>query len=145
MKSPILITFIILLVASTINLQAQSDVPTAVQTSFEKMYPNAEDVYWDEEVDGIYTVYFFDGAHTAEAIFRQGGEWNQTSFDYTLDELPEAAQNVLLDRFDEEQGFYAKILRLEAPDLVQYHVSFDMEERTIDLVFNEEGELVRRG
>lgn len=66
-------------------------VPAAVQSVFDAMYPEAENVAWSDK-GGYYVAGFAEDGTRTEAWFDGEGDWYMTETDVAFDALPEAVR-----------------------------------------------------
>lgn len=88
MKSMIIILFA-LITGISINSQdlKESDVPSAVKTSFTSMYPQATGVKWEKE-NGKYEAEFREKGTETSVLFESSGTYVQTEVEIPVSSLP---------------------------------------------------------
>lgn len=94
------IAAILLLTAASANAQdlMTSQVPTDLNTSFQKAYPNATDVEWEMEGEN-YKVEFDMGKMDNEIWYSKDGNTIKTEMEITENDLPAAAKNTAQSKY----------------------------------------------
>lgn len=133
-----------LLVAFTsfqgVTLSAQDEeIPTAIQATFNTMYPEIADVYWEQDGEE-YLASFSKDDYAVDATFLNDGTWQQSITSLEVEDLPEHAQALLKKDFSVE-SFY-NVTKIETPAQVEYSVNFETEKQYINLVFDTAGKLI---
>ncbi|MBP5381559.1 MAG: PepSY-like domain-containing protein [Bacteroidaceae bacterium] len=117
-----------------------TDVPEAVMTAFQDMYPGAV-AEWEKVAGGLLKAEFLYDAHEKDAWFEQNGTWVKTITEIATSELPQAIRDYISTTYPTGQ--------IEDSDFVEtltentYVVEVDREnESDLYLNFTESGELV---
>lgn len=133
---------------TTTVLSAQDDAPKNVQTNFDKMFANAENVAWDS-YEGEYIASFYTDDYVTEATFLENGNWILTSTYLEMEHLPKITQNFLSEKYDEDLTYFPGILKTVSPKGTHYVVTVETEidseteeVETLTLTFDEEGKLL---
>lgn len=137
----LLILFTLSLLTLTSFAQIR-DVPADVKQSFEKQYPGATDVDYDDHLVG-YQVHFFLNNEKMTAAYTSKGKWKFTEKNWQFEALKESVK----DGFEKSKYFDWKVIEtkiLYKPGNVeQYRIK--VEKNTIqkkNLIFNKNGRLV---
>lgn len=140
-KSFLVFSLVVALISlQGINLAAQDDeVPTAVQATFNTMYPNAIDAYWEQDGEE-YLATFTADEYSIDATFLEDGTWQQSITSLEFEDLPTAAITLLNKDFD--AASYYNISKIEVPDKVQYSVNLETDTQYVNIVFDTAGQLV---
>jgi len=142
MKKNLLISSLLVVLISFqgITLLAQDEeIPTAVQATFNTMYPNAIDAYWEQDGEEYLATFAF-GEKSIDATFLEDGTWQQSVISLEFEDLP-AAAITLLDK-DFKTASYFSISRVQIPAQVQYSVSFETDTQYVTIIFDTAGQLV---
>ncbi len=118
------------------------DVPEKVQSTFSEMFPGASDVEWKMD-DDMYEADFTWKGEMYEASFNNDGSWHETEYEIKQSGLPETALNIISNDYSEWEIEEAEFV--ERADFRGYEVELEMNEKEIELYFNETGELVSIG
>lgn len=109
--------------------------------NFEKQYPDATEVDWEEDSNGFYEATFKQNGHQLRADFTQQGDWVETERSLKYDELPQAVQEVIQSDYDKDE-----ITEIE---LVQhsergefYDVEFKQEGKNMDVEIRDNGQII---
>lgn len=118
------------------------NVPSAVQSTFVKMFPGAGDVEWSKR-SGYLVVDFRDGSADMQAWFDAAGRWYMTETELTYGQLPEAVRTAF------ETGEYAA-WRVKDADRLQregldpvYVLEVGQRETEYELLYAANGVLLR--
>jgi hypothetical protein len=136
------ILMIAFLQLQTQSLLAQADAPKAVLTTFVQMFPDAEEVYWDNDEEH-FIAYFFHEAHEVEATFRRNGEYLQKVITLEYDELPKAALSYIEKEFGRNFD-YPGITKVVTPTGESFFASFETETEIVNLTFDNKGQLLNK-
>jgi len=109
------------------SLQAQKDLPPAVQTAFAQQFPDATDVEWEMEDDGNWEIEFELGEDESTATFNAEGKWLETETEIAVDDLPEAIRAALKGQKIREA---ARILKSDGATV--YEVEIGNQDRLYD-------------
>lgn len=123
-----------------ITLSAQDEeVPTAIQATFNTMYPEVTDVYWEQDGEE-YLASFAKDDYAVDATFLEDGTWQQSITSLEVEDLPENAQVLLKKDFTVES--YYNTTKVETPTSVEYSVNFETEKQYVNLIFDTNGKLI---
>ena len=142
MKKSFLVFSLVVAIISLqgINLMAQDEeVPTAVQATFNTMYPAATDIFWEQDGEE-YLATFTQDEYSVDATFFEDGTWQQSITGLEVEDLPTAAIALLKKDFKIES--YYNVSKIEVPDNVQYSVNFETDTQYVNLIFDTTGQLV---
>ena len=129
------------IVAPKSTTEATKELPVAIKTSFESLFPKAMEVDWEED-ETEYYLYFENEAHNTEAFFSKTGKWIQTNIFIEYAELPDPAKIFIEKHYKEDIPYFEGILRIETPEARHYVVTFESEGAGINLLFADTGNLV---
>lgn len=130
----------IFVVLPAMGLWAQAAVSQAVQTTFNSMFSDVEDINWEVSADKSVATFYL-GDYYKEATFQPDGKWMRTVTNLEVEELPVEAQTLIQDQF-QDVNFYTDIVQVETPKNVVYLVNFETETQTVHLTFKKSGELL---
>ena len=99
-----------------------AQTPDNVKESFQKKYPNAEDVSWGLDRNALREAHFKMDGEKYRADFRLDGTWVETEQNVKWKDLPEAVQDAFEERFDEDD-----IEEIEKVDHHSKGVFYDIE------------------
>lgn len=86
------ISFILIVLISTISCFAQSKTPSAATTAFSQKFPNATKVKWGKENPHNFEAEFEMKGAKYSANFSDNGDWLETESPFTFNQLPEKVQ-----------------------------------------------------
>lgn len=140
-KSFLVFSLVVALISlQGINLAAQDEeVPTAVQATFNTMYPNAIDAYWEQDGEE-YLATFTADEYSIDATFLEDGTWQQSITSLEFEDLPTAAITLLNKDF--KAVSYYNTSKIEVPDNIQYSVNFETDTQYVTIIFDAAGQLV---
>jgi len=96
LKTPYILVLAVLLGSC---LDTQSQVPEAVQATFEKMYPGEKDPDWHKDSHGNYESHFKIDGIKYRADFNADGSWIETETNVEKKDLPDAVKLVINEQF----------------------------------------------
>lgn len=126
-----------------ITLAAQENaIPETVQTTFDKLFPNATEVDWEQ--DGEEYLAGFENADFSfvEVTIFEDGTWQQTVTSLSAEELPTAAQTYIEEEFTVET--YYNISKIETAKETLYLVNFETTTQSVSLRFDTDGNLIEK-
>ena len=86
-----------LFVLSSISAFAEGHLPANIQTAFQKLYPQATGVEW-EQMAGCYVAEFIVGSHEVDVWFNKQSEWVMTETDVeSLKKIPNPVAEAFMD------------------------------------------------
>ncbi len=130
-----------LLVAPTFVLSAQSGIPKAVQNTFDKLFPEATDVNWEQDGEE-YLGTFETVDNIIEITILEDGTWQQTTTIMDAEGLPTVAINFIKKEFVVET--YYSVSKVETPTQIRFFANFETETQTVSLQFDEDGRLLEK-
>lgn len=139
MKNFLFIAFAILVLLTYSCDHNKADVPEEVKSTFSTMFPNASDIEWEMD-DDMWEVEFEWNDMEYEACFNPDGSWKETEFELEESELHEMALFILSNDYPDWE--IEEVEFVERPDFRGYEVGIEMDEKKMEILFNEGGELV---
>ena len=124
------------------SVYAQTEVPEAVQATFDEMFPDAEEVFWMSEGDE-YVANFYHDEHSLEASILTSGEWVQTTTYLELEELPKEALGFINKEFGTLEEYYT-ITKVQTPELMFFTADFEVKGKSVYLKFDNTGKLLKK-
>lgn len=91
MKYVFSLMILIITIRSSVSAQQIFSVPDIVKQSFDKQYPEAQDLKWSGGIDN-HTVRFTLGERKLKANYTPKGDWVSTEEQVKLETLPEVIQ-----------------------------------------------------
>lgn len=135
-----LVMIIILLGWSCQEQVIGQSVPDAVQTSFEKKYPNEDGPDWEVDSHGNYESHFKMNGIKYRADFRPDGQWIETETSIDKKDLPKAIRNAI------EKKYNGEISEVEKVDHhskgIFYDVEFKRKGKNKDIEFRADGTVI---
>jgi len=120
--------------------------PEATTAAFQKKFPTATSVQWEQEADGIYEADFKANGKKMSAAFSAAGIWLETETDIKTKSLPEAVRAAIAKAFSGYEIEEAE--RVETPEGVAYEVKLEKEadgkETELEVLFAEDGKLLKQ-
>ncbi len=132
-----------LLILPSVLLLGQTEVPEAVQATFDNLFPNVEYVEWDDDGEEFFAYFMYEERETEATILGEG-TWVQTMVHLQLEDLPSAAQEYLEEHFP-NYTYFDSLVKVATPSHIRYRVSLESDEESIYLTFSESGELLPNG
>lgn len=132
-----------LLLLPSVLLLGQTEVPEAVQATFDKLFPEVEYVEWEDDGEEFFAYFRYEERET-EAAFLEDGTWIQTMVHLQVEDLPITAQTYLEEHFPNET-YFDSLVKVVNPNHIRYRVSLESDEESIYLTFSESGELLPNG
>lgn len=134
--------FILLAIAiSSCGADAQemksSDVPVAVKSAFEKLYPNVKDVDWEKE-NANYEAGFEINKTETSVVFDANGKVIETESEIKTSELPQNVIDYVAKNYSD-----AKIKEAAKITDADGKVMFEAETEKADLIFDSEGNFIK--
>ena len=139
MKNYLFIVFTILALLTYSCDCNKADVPEEVKSTFSTMFPNASDIEWEMD-DDMWEVEFEWNNMEYEASFNPDGSWDETEFEMEKSELHEMALFILSNDYPDWE--IEEVEFVESSDFRGYEVGIEMDEKKMEILFNEGGELV---
>src|ERR1051325_71867 len=116
MKKLIILISAVLLTSSLIH----ADVPAAVQKEFEKKFPGAAKVKWDQQKDGRCDAAFKWNDKKCTANFSESGEWLRTETILSYKELQLNVKKIVNTKFT--VGAVKGASKIEKPAGISYGI-----------------------
>lgn len=146
---------LVILLLCTFQSNAQG-IPKKVKQAFTDMFPNALQVQWDRDDDESYEADFVSNSQEMSALFDAAGGWKEKEITISKDKLPNAVKQTLVKDFND--ALIKDIARIVTADHIFYEIEIDEGEKEerhaqnddddekycIELIFNQNGELVKR-
>ena len=115
-------------------------VPEAIQTSFGKTFPDAQDVSWKKEKPLKYEASFVINGTQMSASYNEDGKWLETSQTIKQLELPGSVQSVLDSVYSDYE--VASTYRVEKPENnILYKVALKNGAVQKEILFSENGKV----
>lgn len=134
--------FFCLIFFSTSIFAQKSTLPKKVFETFDKKYPEVEDVSWEVKTKGDYKIKFeLEGKITVVEI-DEDGTWEQTSTHISFDELPQAVQTTVNAHKKNSDITEIKIV-INDDGETYYRVDLTDENKTIKLQINKKGKIIK--
>ncbi|MEO8210612.1 MAG: PepSY-like domain-containing protein [bacterium] len=130
----------ILGIALSVNAQKlkESDVPSAVQTSFSSMYPDTKKVKWEME-DGKYEAEFQQNNVETSVLFDANGTYIQKEVEISISELPDAVRNYVSANLSGQKIAEASKIS-DAGGIITYEAEINNH----DYIFDQSGNLLKK-
>ena len=96
---------------------ASSDVPKAVEQTFNNMFANVHP-QWELE-NKLYKAEFFQDGHEMEACFNSDGSWSHTYKDVYINELPEPVTNYVSTKYADYRIDESKFVKTPTTEYYQ--------------------------
>ncbi|MEO8664887.1 MAG: PepSY-like domain-containing protein [Ignavibacteria bacterium] len=134
--------FAILITGIALNANAQklkeSNVPSAVKTTFSSMYPGVKNVKWEKE-DGKYEAGFEENKIETSVLFDANGIYTQKEVEIPVSELPDAIKNYV------SANLSGKKIK-EASKITEANgsISYEAEIGNQDYIFDQSGNLLKK-
>lgn len=132
-----------LLMAAQATTAQITSVPQTAKDNFEKQYPGATNVDWDNDLVHVNVNFMYNGEEM-NAEYNNKGIWRNTSKATTYDSLPEPVKDGFSkSKYADRTVSDTKIIYLPG-DVIQYRIKAeknDVEKKY--LYFDEKGKLVR--
>lgn len=138
MKNTLPLFMMIALITSACAQKAdKSAIPAEVKAAFAKLHPDVSKVKWEKE-DTVFEANFNLGKSEQSMVFDAQGNAMETEAEIAITELPAKVQAYIAEKF---QG--AKIKEAAKITDAKGLVSYEAEVKGKDLIFNENGELLK--
>ena len=132
MKTLLLVVGVVI----TMSCWSQTNVPSAVQSSFTKLFPGITVKKWDKE-GSSYEANFSKDAKTMSATFDADGTWKETETDIRVAELPAPVLSYIKSNY--EAGIKEAAI-IETPKGKMY----EAEVKGKDLLFDMDGKFLKQ-
>jgi len=140
MKTKILIALCFVAAQTFAQKINSKDVPANVKASLEK-YLLVKEAKWEKE-GNKYEASFKKGGKETSVVFDGTGTLLETEVEIARQELPLAAQNVLVKEY---AGFKVEeTAKITAKGIVSYEAEVEKGEQSFELIFDSTGKLLKR-
>lgn len=135
------ILIIALLVAFNCQKGVKAQAPEAVKKTFQAKYPGENDPDWHKDDKGYYEANFKIDGIKYRADFNEDGSWVETETSIDKDELPEAIQKVIKEKYKDED--ITEIEKVESASKgLFYDVEFKQKGKNKDVEFRANGSII---
>ncbi|AHM59681.1 hypothetical protein D770_07090 [Flammeovirgaceae bacterium 311] len=126
------------------NTAADADgAMRAARVNFERQYPNATDVEWEEDANGYYEATFKQDGNKLRADYTQQGAWVETETSLKYDDLPKAVQEVIESDYNKDE--ITEIELVQHSDRGEfYDVEFKQKGKNMDVEIRDNGEVINQ-
>lgn len=138
MKKLVLVVFSAMITSLSIAQKtSEKEIPEAVKTEFQKMYPTAKEVKWDIEKE-LYEASFDLNKIDHSVLFDSAGNIKETEVEIELSTLP----NGVLDYV---KAHYASKAVKEAAKIIgaKGEIQYEVEIKGMDILFDQEGNFIK--
>jgi len=139
-------TFLIIATGVMLTLPVFGQTPVATTAAFQKKFPTAKSVQWEQDADGTYEADFKVNGKKMSAAFSAAGIWLETETDIKIKALPEAVRAAIANAFSGYEIQEAE--RVETPEGVVYEVKMEKEadgqETELEVLFAGDGKLLKQ-
>lgn len=131
--------FLLPLLFLSIHSFAQDDIPENVKQTFESLYTQAEDTFWDFR-EGAYVANFQAKEGLTKVFIHPYGEWIETRIRMSLSGLPKNVRS-FVDTYYQSADitFAGKVIR---ENEVLYRVESELSDAVVVKLLNKEGQLI---
>ena len=121
--------------------EEKSEVPAAVQKSFQKKFAQATEVKWEEE-EGSYEAEFHLNGKEMSAEFSGDGTWKETETEVDQADLPAA----IVDTLESAYGDYEvkEVELCETPEGKSWEIEVKKDQTEMELVMDENGKVLKK-
>ena len=123
--------------------QKKIEAPTAVKTSFEKLFPTATDVKWSKESDTEFEAEFKLGDVQKSSNFDSAGKWLVTETEIKISDLPASVQSAINNEFS---GY--SIEEAEAVETAEagmfFEVALEKGESSLEVQISADGQVLKK-
>jgi hypothetical protein len=121
---------------------SQTAVPEKVKTAFQKKFPAAVSVKWDNEEENEWEADFKSNNKKMSATFDNEGKWLETESKLNKKEIPEAVANTLNKEFKDFK--IEEVASVETPEYKGYEIKLEVDEADIELVIDSNGSILKK-
>ncbi len=129
------LSFIAAAAQQTNDIQA----PSAVKSSFAKMFPGIKQATWDKE-NNLYEASFTDGTYKGSVLFDANGKWTEKETAIPISQLPQKVRAYMQTYYKKEKLLGAAKIK-KASGVVEY----EAEIKGKDIFFTKDGEFIKVG
>ncbi|HEY4798270.1 MAG TPA: PepSY-like domain-containing protein [Bacteroidia bacterium] len=126
------------IVSLSASAAGETEVPAAVKSSFQKLYPKAEKVKWGKE-DVNYEAEFKQNGTEMSCLFDKDGKLLETETEIEISALPKAVSDYVTKNYPNDKIREASKI-VDAKNVVTY----EAEVKEGDLVFDAQGNFIRK-
>jgi uncharacterized membrane protein YkoI len=126
------------LFAGTIN----KDVPKAVKDAFDKKFPNAKSVSWDQENQSEWEAEFKMEGMDYSANFDNQGTWKETEHEIKESDVPQNVMASLKKKFSDYKIKESEISETSSGMVYEFEVK--KSGKTMEIAIDENGKIVNR-
>lgn len=119
----------------------ETNVPAAILTNFQQIYPNEKSPDWSIDKNGWYEARFKVDGEKYRADFRPTGEWIETENDIKQKNLPKVIKDIIDEQFQDYKVVEVERVTHHKKGLF-YDVEFEKDGEKMDVEFNEKGEAI---
>lgn len=137
------IVILIVLLFSFSLFAQEVKVPKNVKTAFDKLYPNAKDVKWEEEGEEEYEASFIDGTTHISIVIDDEGEVEETETVISLDKLPKSIHEFVEKNYSEYKITEAAKI-LDDKGVITFEAEITKGKEKKDLMFDANGKSLKK-
>ena len=126
-------------IAATAQQVKDIKVPSAVKSSFAKMFPGIKQATWDKE-NNLYEASFTDGSYKGSVLFDANGKWTERETAIPVNQLPQKVRAYMQTHYKKEKLLGAAKIN-KASGVVEY----EAEIKGKDVFFTKDGEFIKEG
>lgn len=142
MKNLSLVGMALVLLSYTACGQEKKDVPKEVKTAFTERFATAIHVKWSKENDSEWEAEFKMDKKDYSANFSASGEWMETEYKISTDELPAAVKATIQKEFD---GYKIEESELsETADGKMYEIELKKSDIEMEAIIDANGKLIKK-
>ncbi len=142
MKNLSLVGMALVLLSFTACGQAGKGVPEKVKTAFTQRFATASHVKWSKENDSEWEAEFKMDKKDYSANFSNNGEWMETEYKISTDEISAAVKATIQNEFD---GFKIEASELsETADGKMYEIELGKGENLVEAIIDTNGKLIKK-
>lgn len=120
--------------------------PQAAAQAFQKKFPAASAVQWEEETKGVFEADFKLNGTKMSACFDANGNWLETETAIKKKELPEAVRLAIAKDFADYEIEEAE--KVDKPEGIAYEVELEKEEgdeeTVVEALYSADGKLLKQ-
>lgn len=120
----------------------KKEVPEKVEEAFNKKFPEAKGVHWDQESDHEWEAEFKWDGHRYSANFMDDGTWKETEHEIKFKQLPERVRISLFQKFQDYKIKEQEIS--ETSNGTLYECEIKKGKSKLEVAFDEKGELMKK-
>lgn len=128
--------------ASTQVTQLDGEPPKTVMKAFKKAYPEAKEVYWEEEDEG-YEVAFLSGSKGMEVLYSTKGKVIEIEEEIDYQDIPQSLIDALATNYPGMEITQPE--RITRGEMVLYELTLVKDNISMESVFDQFGNIVEEG